>query len=270
MTRAGLANRKGRPSSAPLFTRRSGTGPPVVLVHGGLPARVTWACQRELEARWSLIVPSRRGFSPSPAAPWQDFLADADDLAELIAEVPGGVHLVGFSYGGLGVCIAAERLPHRVRSLTLIEVPLWIAAEEDVSVRALAALADRFAANADDAQAEREFMALAGVDRKMLAGEEDDVRQAIELGRKLRSPWEAKLRFDAITEASIPTLVVSGDHHVALERLCDAIATRLGAQRARVSGAGHAVQRAPGFNTMLEKFLTAAERRGDGGAAHER
>ena len=37
-------------------------------------------------------------------------------LAELIEEVPGGVHLVGYSYGGLGVCIAAERLPHRVRS----------------------------------------------------------------------------------------------------------------------------------------------------------
>lgn len=34
---------------------------------------------------------------------------------------------------------------------------------------------------------------------------------------------------------------------------------------------GHAVQRAPGFNTMLETFLTAAERcRSDGGATHER
>lgn len=259
------------PSSAPLFTQRSGTGPPVVLVHGGLPARVTWACQWVLEARWLLIVPSRRGFSPSPAAPSQDFLADADDLAELITEVPGGVHLVGFSYGGLGVCIATERLPRRVRSLTLIEVPLWAAAEDDQSVRELAALADRFAASADDAQGERDFFALASVDRKLLADEEDDIRQAIELGRKLRSPRGAKPRFDAITEACIPTLVVSGDHHCAMERLCDAIATRLGAQRAALRGAGHAVQRAPEFNTMLEAFLTAAERcRGNGEATHER
>lgn len=259
------------PPSAPLFDRRSGTGPPVVLVHGGLPARVTWSRQRELEAHWLLIVPSRRGFSPSPAAPWQDFLADAGDLAELIAEVPGGVHLVGFSYGGLGACMAAERVPHLVRSLTLIEVPLWIAADEDASVRALADLADRFAASADDAQAERDFFALASVDRKMLAGAEDDVRQAAELGRRLRSPREAKPRFDAITAARIPTLVVSGDHHPGMERLCDAIATRLGAQRARLPGAGHAVPRAPGFNTMLEAFLTAAERcRADRGAIHER
>ncbi len=261
----------GAMADTPLFTRRSGAGPPVVLVHGGLPARVTWASQSVLEARWSLIVPSRRGFPPSPVAPWQDFLADADDLAELIAEVPGGAHLVGFSYGGLGACLAAERLPHRVRSLTLIEVPLWSAAADDESVRRLAALADRFAASTDDAEAEREFLALAGLDREMLAGEDDEVRQAVELARKLRSPREAKLRFDAITEASIPTLVVSGDHHVALERLCDAVAARLGAQRARLRGTGHAVQRAPGFNTTLEKFLTAAEsRHGDGGATHER
>jgi pimeloyl-ACP methyl ester carboxylesterase len=261
----------GSPSSASVFIRRSGAGPPVVLVHGGLPARVTWACQWVLEAHWLLIVPSRRGFSPSPAAPWQDFLADADDLAELIAEVPGGVHLVGFSYGGLGVCIAAERLLDRVRSLTLIEVPLWTAAEEDESVRELAALADRFAASADDAQADREFLALARVDRNMVAAEEDDVRQAMELARKLRSPREAKPRFDAISDACIPTLVVSGDHHVGMERLCDAIATRLGGQRARVRGAGHPVQRAPGFNTMLEAFLTAAERRrGNGEATHGR
>jgi pimeloyl-ACP methyl ester carboxylesterase len=257
--------------TAGVHARRSGTGPPVVLVHGGMPARVTWDRQGELEAHWLLIVPSRRGFTPSPAAPWQDFLADAGDLAALIADVPGGTHLVGFSYGGLGACVAAERLPHLVRSLTLIETPLWVAAEDDASVRALADLADRFAASPDDAEAEREFLALASVDRKKLAGAEDDVRQAVGLGRKLRSPREARPRFDAITEARIPTLVVSGDHNPAMERLCDAIAARLGAQRARLRGAGHAVPRAPGFNTMLEAFLTTAERcHADGGAIHER
>jgi len=257
------------PSSTSLFVHRSGTGPAVVLVHGGMPARVTWGSQRPLESRWSLIVPSRRGFPPSPAAPRQDFLADADDLAELVAGLTGEAHLVGFSYGGLGVAIAAERLPHRVRSLTLIEVPLWNAAEEDESVRALAALSDRFVARADDAQAEREFFALAGLDGSMRV--DDDVRQAMELGRKLRSPWEARPRLDAIAAARIPALVVSGAHHGALERLCDAVAAQLGAQRARLPGAGHAVQRAPGFNSVLERFLTASERgRDDGGDTHER
>nr|WP_275106959.1 alpha/beta fold hydrolase [Nocardia arthritidis] len=250
------------PRDSPLFVRRSGTGPALVLVHGGFPAELTWTRQRELEARWSLIVPSRRGFSPSPAAPWQDFLVDADDLAELIEEIPGGAHLVGLSYGGFGACLVTERLPHRIRSLTLVEVPLWTAAAQDRSVREFAALAGRFAASADDEQAEREFLALAGMDRQALAGKGDAIRQALELARKHRSPWEANPRFEAIVEAGIPTLVVSGDHHPAAERMCDAVAARLGAQRARVPGAGHAVPRAPGFNTMLETFLTAAEHSG--------
>lgn len=236
-------------------------GPPLVLVHGGLPARVTWTSQRSLRERWSLVVPSRRGFAPAPAAPSQDFLADADDLAGLIADVPGGAHLVGFSYGGLGLCLAAERLPERVRSLTLIEVPLWTAAEDDESVRELAALADRFAGDADDERAERDFLALAGVDPDMAADEEDDIRQAMVLARRHRSPREARPRFDAIADAGVPALVVSGDHHPGMERLCDAVAARLGAQRARLPGAGHAVQRAPAFNATLEEFLTAAERR---------
>jgi pimeloyl-ACP methyl ester carboxylesterase len=247
------------PSSAPLFIQRSGIGPSLVLVHGGLPPNVTWSSQQELEARWSLIVPSRRGYPPSPAASLQDFLIDADDLVDLIAGEPGGVHVVGFSYGGLGACIAAERLPGQVRSLTLIEVPLWTAAEDDESVMELAGLADRFAASADDAQAESEFLALAGVDPALLAGEDDSIRQAMGQWRELRSPQEARPRYEVITEAGTPTLIVSGDHHPAVERLCDVLATLLDAQRASLPGAGHGAQHAPGFNTVLETFLTAAE-----------
>lgn len=263
MTPGGAFDPAGSQLSAPLFIRRSGTGPPIVLVHGGLPASITWARQHELEARWSLIIPNRRGYPPSPPAPWQDFLVDADDLADLVAEFPDGVHLVGFSYGGLSSSLVAERLPQRIRSLTLIEVPLWHAAEQDEAIQEQMALADRFAASANDAQAEDEFFALAGVDRKLLAN--DEIRQSITLWRNLRSPREAKPRWEAITEAAIPTLVVSGDHNPATERLCDAIATRLDAQRSVMPGAGHAAQRAPGFNTVLETFLTAAERRGGGG-----
>lgn len=220
---------------------------------------MTWSCQGELEAHWSLIVPHRRGFAPSPAAANQDFHTDAADLADLITEIPGGVHLVAFSYGGLGASIVAGQLPQRIRSLTLVEVPLWTAAENDESVDELIALADRFAASPDDTEAEHEFFTLAGVDPNKPAAQ--DIRQAIDMARAHRSPREAHPRFDAITEARIPALVISGGHNPGMERLCDAIATRLDAQRACLRGAGHAVPRATGFNTLLEAFLTAAERR---------
>ncbi|PXX71262.1 pimeloyl-ACP methyl ester carboxylesterase [Nocardia tenerifensis] len=246
-------------SAEPLVVHRSGTGPPVVLVHGGMPAPMTWAAQQELTADWSLIVPNRRGFPPSPTAPWQDFLADTDDLADLLEQIPGGAHLAGFSYGGLGAVLVAERLPHLIRSLTVIEAPLWIAAEDDDAVRELAELSDRFAASVDDAEAEAEFFAVAGVDPKMFAELDEDVRQALELGRKLRSPREAKPRFETITEAGVPVLVASGEHSPALERVCDGVAERLAARRVHLPGAGHAVQHAPGFNTIFDEFLTSAE-----------
>ncbi|MEV6559390.1 alpha/beta fold hydrolase [Nocardia sp. NPDC051756] len=255
----------------PLVIHRSGTGPPIVLVHGGMPAAMTWAAQQQLAQNWSLIVPNRRGFPPSPAAPWQDFLADADDLAELIKEIPGGAHLIGFSYGGLSAVLAAERLPHLVRSLTVIEAPFWVAAADDESVRALATLSDRFAEHPEDKQAEAEFFAVSGVDPSMLANVGDDIRHAMEFGRKLRSPREATPRFETITEAGVPTLIFSGDHNPALEQVCDGLATLLDAERVHLAGAGHAVQHAPGFNTMWESFLSAAEHsRGNGGGTDER
>ncbi|RDI60339.1 alpha/beta fold hydrolase [Nocardia pseudobrasiliensis] len=243
-------------SAEPLFVRRSGSGPAVMLIHGGLPPDMTWSRQDALAARWSLIVPSRRGFSPSPSAATQDFLVDAVDLTDLVESVPGGAHLVGFSYGGLSACLVAERVPRRVRSLTLIEAPLWIAAEDDASVRELADLSERFATSADDARAEQEFFALVGLDP---ADRSESLRQAIALGRAMRSPWEAAPRFESIVAADVPALIVSGDHHPALELLSDRLADRLRAQRVRLPGAGHGVPQAPGFNAVLEEFLARAE-----------
>ena len=78
-------------------------------------------------------------------------------------------------------------------------------------------------------------------------------------GALLRPASEAQPDLDAVAAAGVPSLVLSGDHDPALEASCDALAERLGAQRDRLPGAGHAVQRAPGFNRRLERFLFAAE-----------
>ena len=75
------------------------------------------------------------------------------------------------------------------------------------------------------------------------------------LARGLRPPGEAHPDYEAIVRAGVPALVVSGGHQPGLERLCDAIAARLHARRECLPGAGHAVQRAPGFNQVLEDFI---------------
>ena len=91
-----------------------------MLVHGSLATGAEeWEAQRPLaDEGFRLLVLDRRGYGQSPAADGEDFLVDADDIADLMGD---GAHLVGHSYGGLGVMFAAARRPEATKSLTLLE-----------------------------------------------------------------------------------------------------------------------------------------------------
>ena len=83
------------------------------------PGHEEWEAQRPLaDEGFRLLVLDRRGYGRSPAAEGEDFLRDADDIAELMGD---GAHLVGHSYGGLGALFAAARRPEATLSLTLLE-----------------------------------------------------------------------------------------------------------------------------------------------------
>src|SRR5688500_20141389 len=79
-----------------LFIESWGSGVPVVLVHGSLATGADeWQAQRPLaDEGFRLLVPDRRGYGRSPAARGEDFLADGEDIAELMGD---GAHLVGHS-----------------------------------------------------------------------------------------------------------------------------------------------------------------------------
>ena len=106
-----------------LFVDSWGTGTPVVLVHGSLATGAEeWQAQRPLaDEGFRLLVLDRRGYGKSPVAEGEDFLRDADDIAELMGD---GAHLVGHSYGGLGVLFAAARRPDATLSVALLARPL--------------------------------------------------------------------------------------------------------------------------------------------------
>ena len=240
-----------------LARRDVGSGPPLLLVHGGLGPRATWAAQEPLAERWRLTIPWRRGFGDSPPTDRQDFQDDAADLADLLgAECP---HAVALSYGVLGLLIAAGRAPGSVRSLTLIEPPLWSLAPDHPDVAALATLSETYVAGASDSEWLAEFERIAGVGGATAGSLGGELEEARRMARDLRRPDEAQPDLAAINAAGVPVLVVSGGHHPGLEVVCDELAGRLGAQRERVEGAGHAAQRAPGFNDVLESFLRHAE-----------
>ena len=103
---------------------REGWGPEVLLVHGGASPRTTWSALESLQSRWTLALVHRRGYPPSPSSPGagHDFDVDARDLVPLLNLRP---HVVAHSYSVLGTLITASRAPTRVRSLTLIEPPLF-------------------------------------------------------------------------------------------------------------------------------------------------
>jgi pimeloyl-ACP methyl ester carboxylesterase len=236
---------------------REGSGPEVLLVHGGASPATTWRGLEPLRERWTLAQVHRRGYPPSPPppGPGPDFDVDADDLEALLAGRP---HVVAHSYGTLGAVIAALRRPADVRSLTLIEPPFYIV--DDPDVHELRRMGDEFLAHGLDANPTtlRTFLRLAGS-----PGIEDhgplpeDVVRAVRRSHGGRSPSEAHVDLAALRASGIPILVASGAHAPAAERICEALAAELGAPHVVAPGAGHFVPAAPRFAQRLEQFLAS-------------
>jgi pimeloyl-ACP methyl ester carboxylesterase len=236
---------------------REGQGPEVLLVHGGASPATTWSGLERLSRRWTLAFAHRRGYPPSPPPPdgRQDFEVDAADLAALLDSRP---NVVAHSYGGLGALIAATRRPEQVRSLTLIEPALYLLPDDPEAAR-FHRMGDAVLTYGlkTEPGTLREFLRLAGapVDEGPLS---DDVARGVRRSHGGRSPSEAHPALDVLRDAGIPSLVVSGGHAAVLERICDALATELHAQRLVAPGAGHFVAAAPSFLDRLEQFLVSA------------
>ena len=231
-----------------------GDGPRLVLVHGGVGPELSWERQLPLAERWTLVIPWRRGYGDSPPAERQDFEADVEDLDALVEP---GDRLVGFSYGGLSAAIVAGRRASELGALVLIEPPLFALGPDDPLIRPMMELSERFTSGQteDDPEAHWRFLAVAGVRRPRDEADEHEIELLTRLARHLRSPVDARPDLAAVRSAGLPTLSVSGEHNPAIERICGLIAAEAGGERLRLAGAGHPVQRAPGFNERLEEFL---------------
>lgn len=241
-----------------LHVRVWGDGEPVVLVHGSMSTgRTTWQPQKPLaEHGYRLLVPDRRGYGQSPDVEGEDFETDAEDVVEFLGE---SAHLVGHSYGGLAAMLAAAERPGAVRTLALVEPPAFSVVPDDDVVQGLVddhrALWTR-ANELDDRRFMERFIRLMGTDPDALPDPLLDMwarrTRPMRLGRRA---WEAELPLDELRDARIPTLVVSGDHAPAFERICDALAERLDARREVIAGMGHEVQRTgEPFNRALLGF----------------
>ncbi len=127
---------------------RSGTGPPLVFVHGGWDGHAAW--QRVLPSlaeQFTVYAMDRRGCGQSD--PYREDYSverDFDDVAGIVDMVGEPVHLVGHSIGALYALHGALQTPN-VRRIVLYEPPLGgpatATAEVIARIEALVAAGDR-------------------------------------------------------------------------------------------------------------------------------
>lgn len=224
-----------------LFVEIWGEGPRVLLVHGSLATgNDEWQAQRSLgEQGYQIVVVDRRSYGRSPAARGEDFLRDADDIVELMGS---GAHLVGHSYGGLGVMFAAAQRPDATLSLTLLEPGAFALGQHHPDARALLTdIRNLWREDLPDKEWVVRFLKTVGSDAippDLLAA----ALPLVPVCREGRAAWEAELPISELAAATFPKLVVSGGHHAGFEAICDDVAERIDATRMVIEGAGHEVQ----------------------------
>jgi pimeloyl-ACP methyl ester carboxylesterase len=244
-------------SAKELDVVRLGSGPPLVLVHGSVVgARRTWRHQLALAEHYALTVPNRPGFGASPPLARGDFEPEAALIAELLGH---GAHLVGHSYGAVIALYAAALRPESVRSLTISEPGCLKVAAGDPQVDAQIAHGELLFAHAAK-MSPREFLLAfrGGVGSTHQTPPElsDELLDGARLLMRERPPWEADPPLGALRTAPFAKLVISGGHSHVFEAVCDAVAERIGAQRAVIPGRGHTIPAtgAP-YNSRLRAFI---------------
>jgi pimeloyl-ACP methyl ester carboxylesterase len=235
--------------------RRTGTGPPVVLVHGSIQNSFTWTRQEPLAAEFSLIIPDRPGYPPNPPLDRIDFEEQAKQMAALLGD---GAHLAGFSYGGVIALLAAAARPEAVWSLTVIEPPCLGAARGNPVVDETIADYEAVYALDDMDEFVARFAAVFGPAGRVPATVAPGNEQGARALMAERAPWEAEIPFGVLREGGFPVLVCSSGGHPAYEAVCDVLERELHAQRAVLPGAGHGVQWTRGFNDVFAAFLRSA------------
>ena len=147
--------------------------------------------------------------------------------------------------------IALLAADERVRSLTVNEPPAFGVARGNPAVEQFLAAMER-APREPRAYLEY-FLPLVGVSSEVPPRLSPSFEAATRAAIAERPPHEAVIPLERLRELRFPKLVVSGAHNAALDAVADVLEAGLPALRAVLPGAGHNVQRAPGYNESPPK-----------------
>ena len=159
-----------------------------------------------------------------------------------------GAHLVGDSYGGLGVLFAAARRPEATLSLALLEPGAFALGHKTPSRFWADAWSTGGAPHVGPA---RTFPTTLGHRFLKAVGSDPDefppellaaALPLVPVCRRGRPVFDPDLPLDELAVAPFPKLVVSGGHHRGFDAMCHDLARRIGGTSGVVEGAGHEIQ----------------------------
>lgn len=265
----------GRDGATALHCETAGSGPPVLLVHGGVTDLTMWDAQvRPLSRRYRVIRCDLRGFgrSPAPAGP---FRPAADLRATLDRLGVDRAHVAGASLGGAVAVDFALAYPDRVASLVLPEpaVAGWRYSAE--TMRPMVAVLSALEAG----DRERAVQAMLGTtafayarahNPTAFAAIEAQIRKNL---ASLRVPrlikFEEPEPLSVLGRITAPTLVLTSEAAGPdAERIAETLVRGVpGAERGLIEDSGHMMnlERPDAFNRTMLDFLERVESADPGG-----
>jgi pimeloyl-ACP methyl ester carboxylesterase len=246
-----------------IAVERTGTGPPLVLVHGVGSSHTVWdAVVPLLQEQATVYALDRRGHGASGDGPTYALEREAEDLRAVLAWIGAPATLLGWSFGGRCALAAAVRMPQLGKLIVY-----------EPSVRALLdpSLFERIDAFIAAGAREQAIIALlrgvtgmapAEIERRQgLADWPEWVATVPFTVREWRAAHAAPFDVASATAIAAPTLVlVGGESPTPVKERMQTLATSLAHGRlGELSGQGHwAPQAAPElFAAAVRTFLAA-------------
>ncbi|MGE3524478.1 MAG: alpha/beta fold hydrolase [Gemmatimonadales bacterium] len=261
-----------------LFERRAGSGPPVVVLHGGPGAHHDYLLPGfdALARGRTLIYYDQRGGGRSPVGRdtpvgWREQVGDLEALRQIWGL--DRLAIAGYSWGGLLSLLYAVEHPERVERLALVSAaPVWRAAREQFEARfaernlAPALQAERKALRESDLRDRDAAAYRQRVFELSVAAYFHDPARARDLtpfrvtGRTQEEVWSSLGDFDlrpALARLDLPAIVLHGDSDPIPLEAATTLAAALGAPLHVLDHCGHVpyVEAFDRFVRLLDEFL---------------
>lgn len=246
----------------PIAYERTGSGPPLVLVHGVAGDHTRWELfdvRPALAEHHTVYAIDRRGRGGSGDSEEYTLEREFEDVAAIVDSIDGPANLLGHSHGAL-CALGGALLSDNLRSLILYEPPVpWEIIGPNIFDEAVVSEMEALLDAGENEQALvlflQEQLGLPSEQLEALRSApswQARVDSAHTLPRELRAPMDAEFDEDRISELTVPTLLLVGGESPkwsedATKILHDSIAN---SRIAVLEGQGHLA-----MNTAPELFL---------------